>query len=177
MKCEKVLSSMASGGAFARWQARRHAARCPQCAREHRLLVDLAGELASAPPPLTAAQRALWTAASTEAIASRPRRTWVYPVGLAAATVILGAIGLELWSLQLGGVADQPTVVQFVPEPSETSSAQPPEHARLVDEMLAKVDRLDHELAELRREAELLDVRKDADALWAQYAPRKQSAL
>jgi hypothetical protein len=176
MKCEKVLSSLASGGAFARWQARRHAARCPQCAREHRLLADITGELASA-PPLTAAQHALWTAASTEAITSRPRRTWVYPLGLAAAAVLLGAIGLELWSPQLGGVADQPTVVQFVAEPPPTSTAQPPEHAQLANEMLAKVDRLDHELTELRRQADLLDVRRDADALWAQYATRKRSAL
>ena len=43
--------------------------------------------------------------------------------------------------------------------------------------MLAKVDRLDHELAELRREGDLLDVRKDADALWDRYAPRKPSTL
>ena len=176
MKCEKVLSSLASGGAFARWKARRHAARCPQCTRENRLLADITGELASA-PPLTSAQRALWTAASTEAVVSRNRPTWVYPVGLAAATVLMGAIGLELWSPQLGGVADQPTVVQFVPEPPEKISTQPPERAQLANEMLAKVDRLDHELTELRRQADLLDVRRDADALWAQYAPRKRSAL
>jgi hypothetical protein len=176
MKCEKVLSTLASGGAFARWNARRHAARCPRCAREHRLLADITGELASA-APLTAAQRALWTAASTEAIASRPRRAWVYPVGLAAATVLLGAIGLTLWSPQLGGVADQPTVVRFIPKPPATISAQPAERAQLANEMLAKVDRLDHELTELRHQAALLDVRRDADALWARYAPRKRSAL
>jgi hypothetical protein len=176
MKCEKVLSSLASGGAFARWKARRHAARCPQCAREHRLLADITGELASA-PPLTAAQRALWTAASTEPVVSRNRPAWVYPVGLAAATVLLGAIGWKLWLLRPVGGGHGLSVVQFAPESPETSPVQPPERARLVDEMLAKVDRLDHELAELRREADLLDVRKDADALWAQYAPRKQSAL
>jgi hypothetical protein len=43
--------------------------------------------------------------------------------------------------------------------------------------MLARADRLDRELAELRREAELLDVRKDAEALWARYAPHKPSTL
>jgi hypothetical protein len=176
MKCENVLSSLASGGAFARWKARRHSARCPRCDRERRLLENITGELAAA-PPLTAAQRALWTAAGTEAIASRPRWAWVYPAGLAAATVLLGAIGLKLWSPQLGGVVDQPTVVRFVPEPPEKISTQPPEHAQLANEMLAKVDRLDHELTELRRQADLLDVRRDADALWAQYAPRKRSAL
>jgi hypothetical protein len=44
-------------------------------------------------------------------------------------------------------------------------------------DMLAKVDRLDRELAEVRREADLLDVRKEADALWVRYAPRKPSTL
>ena len=55
-------------------------------------------------------------------------------------------------------------------------AVEPSERGKLASEMLAKVDRLDHELAELRREGDLLDVRKDADALW-RYAPRKPTTL
>ena len=53
----------------------------------------------------------------------------------------------------------------------------PSELGKLASEMLVKVDQLDRELAELRREADLLDARKDADALWARYAPPAPSTL
>ena len=70
-------------------------------------LQEITRELAEA-PPLTAAQRALWTAASTEPTASRPWRVWVYRAALAAAAVLLGAIGLKLWGPQPGGGAARP---------------------------------------------------------------------
>jgi hypothetical protein len=176
MNCERVLSSLATGGPVTRWLAQRHANRCPVCARAQILLQNLTRELAAA-PPLTAAQRALWTAASAEARASRARAVWVYPAGLAAATVLLSVIGMRLWQTQRGGTEHELPVVQFNPKPARTNLVEPTERSKLADEMLAKVDRLDHELAELRREADLLDVRKDANALWNRYAPRKQSAL
>ena len=62
MKCDNVLSSLATGGAVARWRARRHVARCLGCAEAQTRLREITRELADA-PPLTAAQRALWTAA------------------------------------------------------------------------------------------------------------------
>ena len=82
MKCDRVLSSLATGSAVARWLARRHVARCLRCAEVQIQLQEITRELADA-PPLTAAQRALWTAASTEPTASRARRVWVYRAGLA----------------------------------------------------------------------------------------------
>jgi hypothetical protein len=180
MKCDRVLSSMATGGVVARWRARRHVARCHKCALAQIQLREITRELAEA-PPLTAAQRALWTAAGTEPTASRPWPVWVHRVGLAAAAVLLGAIVLKLWGPQLGGGKDGSSVVQVAPQPLPLPPAPNPvpssERGRLASEMLAKVDRLDHDLAELRREADLLDVRKDADTLWARYAPHKPSTL
>ncbi len=176
MKCDRVLSLIATGGAVARWRARRHVARCHRCAEAQIQLQAIARELAEA-PPLTAAQRALWTAASTESTVSRPLPVWVYLAGLAAATVLLGAIGLRLWGPQPGGGGARSPIVKVAPQPPTPSLVQPSERGKLADEMLAKVDRLDHELAELRREGALLDVRKDADSLWERYALRKSSTL
>ena len=66
MKCDRVLSSLATGGVVTRWRARRHIARCLECAEAQIRLREITRELAEA-PPLTAAQRALWTAAGTRA--------------------------------------------------------------------------------------------------------------
>jgi hypothetical protein len=176
MKCDQVLSSLATGSAVARWRARRHVARCVRCAEAQIQLREITQALAEA-PPLTAAQRANWTAASTEPTASRPRRAWVYGAGLMAATVLLGAIGLKLWGPQPVGGAVRLLIARMAPQPPAPSPVQPSEHGNLANEMLAKVDRLDHELAELRREGDLLDVRKDADALWNRYAHHKPSTF
>lgn len=139
-------------------------------------LREIARELAEA-PPLTAAQRAVWSAASTEPTASQPWRVWVYRTGLAAAAVLVGAIGLKVWGLQPGGGGAGLPIVNVAPRPPAPDTIQLSERGTLADLMLAKVDRLDHELAELRREGDLLDVRKDADALWERYAPHKPSTL
>jgi hypothetical protein len=176
MKCDQVLSSLATGNAITRWRVQRHLARCPRCTETQIQLQEITRELADA-PPLTAAQRALWTAASTEPTASRPWRVWVYRAGLVATAVLLGAIGLKLWGPQPGGEGGPSNIVKNVLKPPAPVLFQQSERAKLANLMLAKVDRLDHELAELRREGDLLDVRKDADSLWERYAPRKPSTL
>jgi hypothetical protein len=176
MNCEKVLAALATGGLVARCRARRHVAGCRDCADAERRLREITRALACA-PPLTAAQRALWAAASTEAAASRRWQAWVYPLGLAAAAVLFGVIALKLWVPQLGGGDDRLRITNVVPEPPAVSPVQGSERGKLADEMLAKLDRLDRELTDLRRAGDLLDVRKDADALWEQYSPRKRSTL
>ena len=147
MKCDRVLSSLATGGVLARWRARRHVARCRRCAEVQIQLREIARALAEA-PPLTAAQRALWTAAGSDPTASRSWPVWVPLAGLAAAAVLLGAIGLRLWGPQPGGGGGQSNLVEVAPQPQPPGPLQPSERGKLADEMLAKVDRLDHELAE-----------------------------
>jgi hypothetical protein len=176
MRCDRVLSSLATGGAIARWRARRHVARCPRCAEAQSQLREIARELAET-PPLTAAQRALWTAAGTEPRSSRPWRVRAFAAGLAAAATVVAAFGLKYWGPQLGDGGNQTIALRVAPQPPVPSAVEPSERGKLASEMLAKVDRLDHELAELRREGDLLDVRKDAEALWARYAPRKPTTL
>jgi hypothetical protein len=175
MKCKYVPSALATGGLIARWRARRHVARCPACAEVQIQIQDITRALAEI-PPLTSAQRVLWTAAGTEPIPARDLPGWVVPAGLMAATVLIVALGFKLWGPQFGGGQAGP-IAQGSQPPKPPPQAQPSPPGKLMNDMLAKVDRLDRELAEVRREADLLDVRKDADALWARYAPRNPSAL
>ena len=99
------------------------------------------------------------------------RRDWL------AATVVVGAIGLMLWLPHPGGKGARPEFVRNDPKPVALGSVLPSGRDKLADEMLAKVDRLERELAELRREGDLIDARKDADALWERFNPRKPSTF
>ena len=107
MTCDQVLSSLVNGSALARWRARRHVARCVQCTQTQIQLQKIARELTDA-PPLTPAQRALWTAAGTEPVAPSSRPAWLYGAGLLAVTVVVGAIGVMLWLSHFGGKRDGP---------------------------------------------------------------------
>ena len=92
-------------------------------------------------------------------------------------SAIVGAVGLKLWGLQPGGAGARHDIVTIDSQPPTPTLVQPSERGKLVDELLAKVDRLDRELTDLRREGDLLDVRKDTDALWERYSPRKPATL
>jgi hypothetical protein len=72
MRCDRAVTLLATGGLLGRWRARRHVARCSRCAAEAARIQQIAREL-SATEPLTAAQRALWSSASTE---HRPSMSW-----------------------------------------------------------------------------------------------------
>jgi hypothetical protein len=176
MKCDRFLSSLVTGGPVARWRARRHVARCHRCAEVQIQLRNITRELADT-PQLTAAQRALWTAAGTEPAITTGRPAWIYGAALVAATVAVGAIGLMLRLPHAGGQRDRPDFVNSAPPRSAPGSPQPSERGKLADEMLAKVELLERELTELRRAGELLDARKDADALWKRYNPRTPSSF
>jgi hypothetical protein len=157
MRCEHALGLLATGSAFGRWRARRHAARCPSCARESARLGRIAKLLATA-PRLSPAERALWTSAST---ASRP--FWARRVRItAAAAILLFTVGLAIVAFRLAprGPAVPPRVVG----PPPTQSA-PPEVIRELDSLTANLQALSRELAELGRRAELLDERRDAEHL------------
>ncbi|QEH32462.1 hypothetical protein OJF2_09330 [Aquisphaera giovannonii] len=172
MRCDQVAASLAAGGPFARVRARRHLAGCPSCARDAARLGELTRGLAGV-PPLTAAQRALWASAAMgpapTAGDGRARRR----ASLAAAAAILAAIGLAAWHrLSRPGDGPREPVVARVPTTPDVppAAAEPSDRERLAREWLARLDRLDRELETLRREADLLDVRRDAEALWGRYA-------
>lgn len=164
MTCDKVLSALAAGGFFSRWRARRHAARCSRCVAVIKDLKGLAGEL-SAVPPLTPAERRLWLRACDDVpLVSRfwPRLT--RPAWAAAvAAVLLVSVGIWLIS-RSAHLKSSPTVVTVFDSEIVKASA-----LSEVEEMRSGIAALSRELDELQREADLLDARRDADALGRQF--------
>jgi hypothetical protein len=160
MKCDQAVTQLTTGSALGRWRARRHAARCPACAAEFVRLRRITGELAAA-QPLSAAQRALWTSASTEPrpVASYP--LWRRPALLAAtaASVLLGIVVARLLPPSIT-VVNHPVV----PAPGVMPQATLNE-VRELDDLKSNLQALSRELVQLRRRAELLDERRDTEAL------------
>jgi hypothetical protein len=161
MRCEDALALLATGSALGRWRARQHAARCPSCARERARLSRIA-ELLAAAPPLSPAERALWTSAAT---GSRPfwaRRVRISAVA-AALLLSIGLAGVALRSWQRRPTIQQP----FPPHVKATNPSRQasPEVVRELDGLTAKLQALSRELAGLGRKAELLDERRDAENL------------
>jgi hypothetical protein len=168
MRCDRAITLLATGGPLDRWRARRHASRCARCAADAGSLQKIARELAAV-EPLSAAQRALWSSVSTE-----PRPV-ARPVGSLPA-LLAGAVAAAVLAVGIGVTiltrrpAPQPVPPTPVPGPSVVRSpdvARPvsPAVIRELDELRSNFRALSHELAQLRRRAELLDERRDADAL------------
>ena len=87
MKCDRAIELLATGTVLGRWMARRHAVRCSRCAAEAARLARIADALAAV-EPLTPAQRALWSSASTEPRRGEARTPWSRRVRLAATAAV-----------------------------------------------------------------------------------------
>jgi hypothetical protein len=165
-RCEKVVAAMATGGPFRRWRAMRHAARCPHCAAARDKLRQVALALADV-PPLTDAQRRLWAAAAVTEFTAEPARAWWLRPAMAGAfaTVILIAAGVW-WASRPWKLRPAPPGIASVPPPTVNEETLPE-----VDVLRGDVVALARELDELLRRAELLEARKDVEALMARLAP------
>ena len=156
MRCEHIPPRLTSVNPVARWRARRHLAECPLCGPDRAIIEGLADI-----PPLPDSHRALWLAAGREAHPRTFRRA-IVPLAVAATVLAtLAALTVPLILPDHG----RPPVVTNNPEPAVVPSAQ-----RELDGLRAALDPLDGELADLRRRADLLDARRDADRLLAAYA-------
>jgi hypothetical protein len=167
MKCEKVIPALVAGGFLGRWRARRHAARCPRCATVINDLENLVGEL-SAVPALSPAERQLWLRAGDQVPAVS--RFWprLARPALAAAVVAAVVIPVGMWlNSRPVHKKSRPAVVTVV-----DTKVTRAESLREVDEIRTGVVGLFRELDQLVREADLLDARRDADALELRFAPR-----
>jgi hypothetical protein len=170
VKCERAVELLATGTALGRLRARRHAARCPSCATEIDRLARLSSVLGTV-APLTAAQRALWKSASTEPRPVAARSIWHRHVRLAAAAAgLIVAIGLTFVALRPPPV--KPPIEST--DPRSVNAANPrqhgtPEMIQELDALSSGLHALSRELAELSRQAELLDERREAEALSRQF--------
>jgi hypothetical protein len=122
----------------------------------------------SAVPPLTEPERQLWMRDCDEvplARSARPRFARPVFVGAVAAALPF-SVGIWL-TWRAVSWKTSPTVILVVDtEVAKASSL------REVEEIRAGVVVLVRELDELQREADLLDARRDADALELRFAPR-----
>ena len=166
-RCEKAVEALAAGGTLLPWKALRHASRCPSCAAARDDFRRIAKALSKV-SPLSAAQRRLWTSAVTEPNAELSA-AWRFRHALAGAFAALVVVSAGAWwstrphdlPVGLPGIA---TV-----EPSANSERSLPEVEGLRGEVLA----LSRELDILRRRADLLDARKDVEALLARLGPQR----
>jgi hypothetical protein len=167
MRCDKVLSALASRGFFGRWRARRHAARCSRCAAVINEIGMIVEELAAV-PPLTTADRQRWLRARDDV--APVSRSWPRlnrpALAAAVAAVLLVSVGIWLNSRSVY-LETSPAVVTIVDAKVASASS-----LREVEEIRARVVALMGELDQLQREADLLDARRDADALELRFAPR-----
>ena len=166
MKCDRAIEVLATGTAVGRWMARRHAERCSRCAAEAARIARLAHVLAAV-EPITPAQRALWTSASTEPRRGEGRTPWSRRIRLAATAAVFVLCAVL-------------TFVAFRPSPLKTPIHSPvaltvnagkaagpvsPELDQELDSLSSGLHALAQELVQLSRRAELLDERRDAEAL------------
>jgi len=172
MTCDRAVILLATGGPLGRWRARRHCVRCPGCAAEAARLRWIAREL-SAVEPLSAAQRALWSSVSTDPrpSPSRPLRSRrAFLIG-SAATVVLVLVAIVAWrpSPAPGPRPAPPVVINHPPVPPGPGVR--PETIRELGSLEVQLRALSQDLAQLRGRAELLDERKEAEALSRRFRP------
>ncbi len=166
MKCERAMVLLATGTALGRMRARRHAARCPSCVTQIARTARIANVLTTL-EPLTPAQRALWTSASTDPLPTAKPRFWHRHARLASAAAGLTmAVGLAFVALRPSPVRrpvesiGPPVVITEKPQRQDSR-----EMMQELDALTSDLNTLSHELAQLSRQAELLDERREAEAL------------
>jgi hypothetical protein len=182
MRCEQFESFITTGGFVRRRRAIRHALKCLRCAEAWRRRREIEAELRAAAPRLTAAERSLWTAArrdKPQVVASphgsRPLKVYLT---VAAGLLILAIMLLRSWWPSQAIRQAPPIIAQTTQSPEQRIRA-PNLTAQPRDVALALPDLadLDRELADLRLRIDLLEAKKEVDALWEQYArPRRSVA-
>ena len=170
-RCEEEVAALVTGGPVRRWRARRHAAHCPRCAAARHELRRVAEALAAV-APLTAVQRRLWLAAAGDEIPAGSSWAWWSRPALAGVVtaVVVGAVGVW-WAFRPADRRQGPPAVAGVNPPAVGR-----ETLRDVKGLRGGVVALARELDDLRRRADLLDARKEVEALTARLAPRAGSS-
>jgi hypothetical protein len=170
-RCEEVVSAMATGGPIRRWRARRHVARCPRCAEARNELRQIAEALAEV-PPLTVAQRRLWVAAAGDVITAEPSRvSWLRPALAGAfAAAVIAVVGVWWAFRPVNHRPGLPPVTRVSPPAAREEAVGD------VESLRGSVMALARELDDLRSRADLLDARKEVDALMARLASRGGSS-
>ena len=177
MNCDEFLDALASPDERRQTAARWHANSCPTCAALADVDARLKKELGE-PEPLPQRMRAVWAAVADELRPTRSARAATLTrrasegrasarhvpmqlVSLAAALLLLIAVGF-LISQRPSEIARQPDI-PTAPALTIDASAE-------LDKLLAQVTSLEAELNKTSKQADLVDVRREADLLLATYS-------
>jgi hypothetical protein len=118
MKCEELLPALEMGRFWQRWQARRHARRCPECQRLLASWQTLRTAL-NRPETVSQSQRELWNGSAPEvSLPARVLPQWGWAI---ASLVLVTGATIILWPRQR---ANRPEVVHQV-SPVEISFPSP----------------------------------------------------
>jgi len=171
MNCDDFLTAQETGGYFARWRARRHAARCPRCAALRASFAAVKQEWAST-EPLSPRARQLWKDAAEEpARRGSPSRNWIVIAGglTAAACVVL--LVFKLAGHKPGKVTPSPyEIAKVKPPPAVTESKVTVVNpADELNELSDAVNQLDADLKQLRLKAERMDASRQVAMTLERY--------
>jgi uncharacterized small protein (DUF1192 family) len=172
MNCDDFLPSVETGCVTRRWQARRHAARCPRCAAVLCQWSETKEALSSA-EQLSPRARGLWTRSIDRPLDeidraatwnSAPRRSLHFAAVSGAVLLLVSAVWIGMrWE----SPNSKPVVV-----PAQVARANPIHEIDPADEFArleAGVTQLEAELAVLEREVERLDARRQLDETIKKY--------
>ncbi|MBC7852106.1 MAG: hypothetical protein IAF94_01615 [Pirellulaceae bacterium] len=187
MNCDDFLDALTSSDEGRQAAVRWHATSCPSCAALADVDARLKREL-SAQEPLPQRMRAVWAAAADDSsktrgtitsvqvrLASEGRnfvrqlRSPLYILPISAALLFLVFFPLGFWFVQ----GDRPVVH---PGPGPGTSPAPAVAIRQIDasaeleNLLAQVSALEAELNKTFKQADLVDVRREADILLATHS-------
>jgi hypothetical protein len=188
MKCDQALDALATGGVFRRWLAARHLARCPKCSEQAAGLRQIVEALSDV-PPLTESQRQSWMKAADEAplVSESPgwhalakcehgsTRTHAHTSREHATRPILRGVAGVLLLISLFYSTHWFTRHLFLPQKPPIIAAIDPivikqTTLRDLDTLQVKSSSLSRELDDLLCEVDLLDARRDVEALQLQLA-------
>jgi hypothetical protein len=164
MKCNQALDALATGGFVQRWLAARHLARCPNCSEQAQALGQIVDALSDV-PPLTESERRSWMkAAEVESAIPVGPRIPIFDRVAIAASLLLACV--FLWSIRTyqSDRPRPPIVVAIDPVVIKQATL------RDLDTLQGKTSTLSRDLDDLLREVDLLDARRDVEALQLQFA-------
>jgi hypothetical protein len=169
MTCDEFLAAMETGSRVQRWQARRHAARCPSCAAAMQMMETVKGELAEA-EPLTAGMRARWLSVARET--PRLESAWRWRVAYAMAAMVLVAVA-TWWAVHRVAVNKPPEIVKVKVGPSSSEAGQivavKVEPAQQFEMLQAELDQLGHEIGVVRQAAVSLAAMQEISRVLDKY--------
>jgi hypothetical protein len=168
MKCDDLLTTYETGGAWARFRARRHATHCEACAAELVQFERVREEL-SRPVELNQSHRAVWLHAIRHTTPVRQPSGAPLRWSLVTAAALAVVAGLVFSSFDTRPPATE-VAVKKVEELAPAQATQNPDLPEL-KQLEQSLDELSQELEQLDRQAQLLDARRDLDRLSATYQP------